>query len=246
MDRPPLPPQIADLVLALTNSVHAQAAVLADVVHAHVFTDELTDLFNAAAFAAWNHEDVAPWALTAIYVDLCGFKAINEKHSHMVGDGVLSVVGHSLKAIAAELGGHVCRKGGDEFVFLLSSPVHAETFPEALRTLVNGYTAPVQAPSAGDAFSIEVEIRATIGVATVDTPIAHADLVANAERAAKIAKWRDDRTVEFWEYSLAAEPMHDIRRRCVQCRAVLSLLIMTNDLQQGLSTCPNCAADLPG
>ena len=52
------------------------------------------------------------------YIDLNGFKAVNDTHGHSVGDRVLAEVGRRLSA-RAEDGEMVARLGGDEFAMLI-------------------------------------------------------------------------------------------------------------------------------
>ncbi len=56
--------------------------------------------------------------LTVAYLDLNGFKAINDLHGHDTGDRVLTEVAHALAASVREIDG-VARMGGDEFAILL-------------------------------------------------------------------------------------------------------------------------------
>ena len=102
--------------LAAARTQVAALAAKADV-------DPLLDILNRRGFEreltraiAYVKRYETPAAL--IYLDLDGFKPVNDTHGHAAGDAVL-------KAIAATLAGHVrasdtvARLGGDEFVLLL-------------------------------------------------------------------------------------------------------------------------------
>ena len=80
--------------------------------------DPLTNLANrtglqehcAAALAA-----AVPPTLTVLFVDLDGFKAVNDRYGHGAGDGVLQVIAGRIAA-AVRPGDLLSRIGGDEFV----------------------------------------------------------------------------------------------------------------------------------
>lgn len=55
------------------------------------------------------------------YVDLDGFKQINDQHGHEAGDALLCAVGKQLAAVRRE-SDFVARMGGDEFVFIGLGP----------------------------------------------------------------------------------------------------------------------------
>lgn len=89
----------------------------------HTRRDPLTGLLNRLAFgeivadilSRTRHHNT----ITAIvYVDLDGFKLINDNHGHEAGDRVLSVVGERILASVREKDAAV-RLGGDEFLLLL-------------------------------------------------------------------------------------------------------------------------------
>lgn len=79
--------------------------------------DSLTGLFNrrglAARMSALHSVDS-----TVLFVDLDGFKAINDAGGHAAGDEVLKAVGHILRE-CVRLPDIVARVGGDEFVVVL-------------------------------------------------------------------------------------------------------------------------------
>ena len=56
------------------------------------------------------------------FLDLDGFKAVNDRHGHSVGDRLLTVVAGRLCEAVATDDIMIARLGGDEFVALLNPP----------------------------------------------------------------------------------------------------------------------------
>lgn len=87
--------------------------------------DPLTDVFNRrylvrrldAWFAAHAVNESGDGALALVFVDLDGFKRINDEAGHPAGDAALKTVAQRLAALVPE-NGLVARFGGDEFVLL--------------------------------------------------------------------------------------------------------------------------------
>lgn len=84
-------------------------------------SDSLTGLANRAAIEASLERRLASGSGVGIcYLDLDGFKSVNDTHGHDVGDEVLVSIA---EAIRAEIGpsGEVGRFGGDEFVIVVDA-----------------------------------------------------------------------------------------------------------------------------
>lgn len=87
------------------------------------FRDPLTGLFNYGYFEQQMRTELAraeryPTPLCLILMDLDGFKLVNDRHGHTVGNRVLKEVARLLQRGLRE-GDIVARLGGDEFAVLV-------------------------------------------------------------------------------------------------------------------------------
>ena len=85
--------------------------------------DALTGLPNRTLFFERMAHDLANakrhgLPLAVLFMDLNGFKRINDHHGHAAGDRVLKHVSERLKAMTRDVD-TLCRLGGDEFLYLL-------------------------------------------------------------------------------------------------------------------------------
>lgn len=76
----------------------------------------MDELARRLARSERNHN-----ALLVAFIDLDGFKAINDQHGHEAGDRLLALIADAL-VHAARAGDYCARLGGDEFVVLASVP----------------------------------------------------------------------------------------------------------------------------
>jgi len=114
-------------------------------------------------------------SLAVCYVDLDGFKPVNDRFGHDAGDLLLIEIARRLKE-SARAGDTVSRLGGDEFVLLFSDLLQEEECFHALERVLNAVSQP---------FAIgldSVSVSASIGVtlyprdnADADTLLRHAD-----------------------------------------------------------------------
>ncbi|GGK64357.1 hypothetical protein Ppa06_18930 [Planomonospora parontospora subsp. parontospora] len=95
--------------------------------------------------------------VAVLYLDLDGFKAVNDTHGHEAGDAVLGAVAERLSA-AVRGGDLVARLGGDEFVLLCPGASHDDAVRLAERVL-REVSAPV--PFRGH----ELSVGASVGIA---------------------------------------------------------------------------------
>ena len=115
---------VKEIVHAVRQREELQSALAHQATH-----DALTGLPNraqaVALVTAALHRGRRSGEMTGLlFVDLDGFKAVNDGHGHAAGDEVLRQVARRLTA-GIRPGDVVCRLGGDEFVVLVE-PVHTE------------------------------------------------------------------------------------------------------------------------
>lgn len=129
-------------------------------------------LDSAIAHARRHHVRVA-----LLFIDLDGFKAINDTHGHDAGDEVLAVIGRRILGCIRE-SDTAARIGGDEFVVLLSE-VNAG---EAAEAVANKVLETVGRPVAWN--NLDLKVGASIGIALFpdDAPTADA-LLTRADDA---------------------------------------------------------------
>jgi diguanylate cyclase (GGDEF)-like protein/PAS domain S-box-containing protein len=145
-----------------------------------------------------------------VYLDMGGFKEINDQFGHSAGDAILAEVARRLKGEARE-SDLVARFGGDEFVILLSKVDDESGALEATRRFEATLDAPVRL--AGGA---EARVRAQFGVALYPDHGEEVDeLLASADRAMyalKEARWTG-RSGTGTEETVGLAPAPSLERR---------------------------------
>ncbi len=165
-------------IMALVEDVSAQFEA-AERLRYIALHDSLTGLPNRSAFqtqveAALVRARRGGGMVAVLFIDLDGFKYVNDNFGHGAGDEVLREVARRLRnAVRGQ--DAVARMGGDEFVVLVESGIAAAT-PATVSTRIFAALEPPVAFTGGTA-----QIGASIGVAE------HPPLESHAERLIKRA-----------------------------------------------------------
>ena len=128
----------------------------------------MEELQRALALARRKGERVA-----LLFLDLNGFKAVNDRHGHSIGDALLKGVAQRLQrqVRASDL---LCRQGGDEFVLMIGEAPDDDCLRELVVKLLNSVEAPY--PELPE----DVRISASVGVARWPDHAEDADGLLNA------------------------------------------------------------------
>lgn len=176
---------LAICVMLLVQSRRTSAALVASEAEAKslAMEDYLTGLANRGGFVGRLQARVAALArneiLAMAYLDLDGFKDINDTLGHGVGDELLCLMASRVRQTLGDRG-LAARFGGDEFVLYLICAERAEVEP-FLDTLLTVMQQPVRLEGH------ELQIGASIGVAFAPE---HTDDSAELMRLADIALYR--------------------------------------------------------
>jgi diguanylate cyclase (GGDEF)-like protein len=83
--------------------------------------DTLTGLYNRRYLYQYlsNKELIGSRKLTIMFIDLDGFKVVNDTYGHDYGDRILKKVGRRLIEVVPNIG-FVARLGGDEFIMVFN------------------------------------------------------------------------------------------------------------------------------
>ncbi|KUF13618.1 putative bifunctional diguanylate cyclase/phosphodiesterase [Streptomyces silvensis] len=115
------------------------------------------------------------------YLDLDGFKTVNDSLGHAAGDRLLVEVADRLQACATAPGEMVARLGGDEFVALTTGPDTEREVDELAGRIMNALATPIRVEGR------ELTVRGSIGI--VEGPAAERG-AAEVLRSADITMYR--------------------------------------------------------
>ncbi|AYN25873.1 phosphodiesterase [Buttiauxella sp. 3AFRM03] len=170
--------------------------------------DSLTRLYNRTAFLSaverveqdFNQHHITGFAI--FFIDLDGFKNINDTLGHNAGDNVLVNISERLKSCnAADT--LMCRWGGDEFILLVKENRH-----QTIRALAQKITATLSQPI--DLGDQTITLNATIGISVCpehDTSVTR--LIQLADIAMYSQKGKYPERMAFYNLNLE----HNLHRK---------------------------------
>jgi diguanylate cyclase (GGDEF)-like protein len=172
--------RLAAEVDALAAQLNASRERISEL-EAHIDIDPLTEIRNRRGFARELERSLAyvkryGTSAALIYIDLDGFKPVNDRHGHAAGDAVL-------KAVAGALLGEVrtsdivARMGGDEFAVLLWNVNGAAAAAKAAALEAAVYATPVRWNSS------TLVVGASAGMTLLGALDSAAEVLARADAA---------------------------------------------------------------
>lgn len=150
------------------------------------FFDPLTGLPNRSLFMERLEYGLPaahrPRSLAVLFLDLDGFKNVNDRFGHEAGDRLLAAVGRRLETCVRS-GDIVARFGGDEFTILLERVSGRTAAAHVASRIIDTLRTPFLLDGA------PATVSASIGIALNDAPDTHpADLLRRADLALYRAK----------------------------------------------------------
>ena len=149
----------------------------------------LSDRVNQAIFLAWRHMK----KVAVLFLDLDGFKHINDSLGHPIGDKLLKSIAKRL-VDCVRAPDTVSRQGGDEFVVMLSEMEQPEDAAVAARRILQ---------AVAEAHSIDqhdLHVTTSIGVSVYpDDGLDAETLIQNADTAMYQAKENGRQSYQFFK-----------------------------------------------
>ena len=181
----------------------AQYDPLTDLPNRRLLSDRLT---HAIAVSSRSGLSIA-----VLYLDLDGFKEINDTHGHSVGDDLLVALAHRMRATLRD-SDTLARMGGDEFVAVLADLSSTDVALKLTERMLAACAAPINV--GGQSFSV----TASIGLTLSPEDCSEADqLLRHADQAMYEAKQNGKNRYQLFDSHRNAES----RLRKVQQDAIL-------------------------
>ncbi|MBE0504375.1 MAG: EAL domain-containing protein [Desulfuromonadales bacterium] len=168
--------------------------------------DTLTDLPNRQLFMDFLERELAQarrhdTRLALLFLDLNGFKQINDTMGHDCGDRLLKEVAHRLRACIRE-SDIVARLGGDEFTVLMPDLSHSDDVGIVVKKILSVFERPFKLDA------VTVDASTSIGVCMFpDDGKDSEDLIKKADIAMYDAKGTGKNAYQFYNAEINARTM---------------------------------------
>lgn len=185
---------LRDLSVAVMTAIEARHRAIT--LQQLATTDSLTGVANRMQFTWALSQELQSAQLTmqpvaVLYMDLDGFKRVNDSMGHRAGDSVLCEVAQRLSAQLRE-GDVLARLGGDEFAILMRRGATIDGAKALAERIVAAAQLPVTLNGGA-----QVVVGVSIGIAfsdarTVDGPslIEHADHALYKAKSQRVERWK--------------------------------------------------------
>ena len=187
-----------DILLTLVEpcAIAIENAMLFQRTEQLTITDDLTKLFNSRYMNLYIGREIKRCKrhgipLSVIFLDLDGFKGINDQYGHLAGSGTLAEVG-SILAEEVRESDILARYGGDEFVVVLP-----ETPPGGALVIAERLRRAIEEHAFLGAQGLSARISASFGIASYpDHALTPEGLIQKADQAMYRVKERDKNGIE--------------------------------------------------
>ncbi len=194
-------PNVGQIVL--TSRDISERKALEDQLAHQAFHDSLTGLANRSLFRnhvgrALLHRDRAERPFAVLFLDLDGFKHVNDSLGHDIGDELLVGVAERLTACVRPAD-TAARLGGDEFAVLLEDVTEQDTAIMIAKRIIEGLRPPFELGGK------QAIVGTSIGIAMSQPGEAADDVLRNADIAMYTAKRGGRGRHAIFEASMHAE-----------------------------------------
>ncbi len=131
-----------------------------------------------------------------LYIDIDGFKVVNDTFGHFVGDTILTAAARRLKA-AGRKDDVVARVGGDEFVILLTTLHSVDDALSVAQKIVEEFREPLTSAGESITLGVSVGVALVLPAESVDDTLRRADAAlyqAKMRGRGRVVQWSSDFT----------------------------------------------------
>ena len=180
-------------------------------IHRLAYFDHLTGLANRSYYQE-RMEDIIKSAVQRkaqfafLFIDLDGFKSINDNFGHHIGDVYLQEIAQRLKLIAREID-FIVRLGGDEFCIIVNNITDEASVSEVAKRCLQKINQPLMLNNH------QIKPKASIGIALFPKDgISEPELLKAADTAMYLAKQTGKQRFIFYSPHMASQSQQRLEK----------------------------------